>query len=78
MDTSRDYWRDVLTTSGFSAIPRWTVNSVPGFGEHETTISNEVVATLRLLADDLAVPLSSVLLSAHAKVLAALTGEQDV
>ncbi|MCA1676829.1 MAG: hypothetical protein LC799_33190, partial [Actinobacteria bacterium] len=32
----------------------------------------------RRLADELAVPLSSVLLAAHAKVLAALSGEREV
>jgi len=36
------------------------------------------VAALRRLADELAVPLSSVLLTAHAKVLGALSGEREV
>ena len=36
------------------------------------------MAALRRLADELAVPLSSVLLAAHAKVLAALSGEREV
>src|SRR5439155_10446560 len=35
-------------------------------------------AALRRLADELAVPLSSVLLTAHAKVLGALSGEREV
>ena len=38
----------------------------------------DLVAALRRLADELAVPLSSVLLAAHAKVLAALSGEREV
>ena len=33
---------------------------------------------LRRMADELGVPLSSVLLAAHAKVLAALSGEREV
>src|SRR5438552_2724823 len=36
------------------------------------------MAALRRLADELAVPLSSVLLTAHAKVLGALSGEREV
>ena len=37
-----------------------------------------LIATLRRLADELGSPLSSVLLAAHAKVLAALSGEREV
>ena len=36
------------------------------------------MAALRRLADEQALPLSSVLLTAHAKVLAALSGEREV
>ena len=36
------------------------------------------MAALRRLADELALPLGSVLLAAHAKVLAALSGEREV
>src|SRR2546428_11256597 len=37
-----------------------------------------MVAALRRLADELAMPLGSVLLTAHAKVLGALSGEREV
>ena len=74
----REFWRNVLTAGGFTAIPRWTLDPAPGVGEHEATIPDDLVAALRRLADDLAVPLSSVLLAAHAKVLAALSGEREV
>ena len=46
-----------------------------GVAEHEATIPDDLVAALRRRADELAVPLGSVLLAAHAKVLAALSGE---
>jgi len=39
---------------------------------------DELVAAVRRLADELAVPFSSVLLTAHAKVLGALSGEREV
>src|SRR5437773_2133982 len=64
--------------TGFTAVPRWTLNPVPGAGEHKTAIPAELVAALRQLAKELDVPLSSVLLTAHAKVLGTLSGEREV
>ncbi|HYZ08343.1 MAG TPA: amino acid adenylation domain-containing protein [Pseudonocardiaceae bacterium] len=75
---SREFWRGVLVTGGFTTIPRWTLDPVPGVVEHEAAISDDLVAALRRLADELGVPLRSVLLAAHAKVLAALSGEREV
>src|SRR3989475_1870273 len=77
-ERGREFWRSVLLAGGFTALPRWTLEPVPGVGEHEATIPDEVVAALRRLADELAVPFSSVPLTAHAKVLAALSGEREV
>lgn len=78
VDAGREFWRGVLVAGGFSAIPRWTRDPVPGVVEHEATIPDDLVAALGRLADELAVPLRSVLLAAHAKVLAALSGEREV
>ncbi|WP_455359484.1 non-ribosomal peptide synthetase [Streptomyces sp. SYSU K21746] len=64
--------------SGFTLVPRWTTAPAPGSAEHETAIPDSLVTALRRLADEQGVPLSSVLLAAHAKVLAALCGEQAV
>ena len=77
-EAGREFWRGVLVAGGFTAVPRWTLNPVPGVGGHEATLPDDLVAALRRLADELAVPLSSVLLAAHAKVLAALSGEHEV
>src|SRR5438105_14262086 len=74
----REFWRGVLLAGGFIALPRWTLEPVPGIGEHEARIPDELVAAVRRLADELALPLSSVLLTAHAKVLGALSGEREV
>ncbi|MFB7915976.1 amino acid adenylation domain-containing protein [Streptomyces sp. NPDC056061] len=76
--TDREFWRDVLVAGGSTEIPRWTLNPVKGVGEHETPVPDDVVAALGRLAEDLTVPLDSVLLAAHAKVLAALSGEHEV
>jgi hypothetical protein len=70
-ETSREFWRGVLAAGGFTAIPRWTLDPVAGVGEHEAPIPDDHAAALSRLADELAVPLQSVLLAAHAKVLAA-------
>src|SRR3989475_9478502 len=77
-ERGREFWRGVLLAGGFTALPRWTLEPVPGVGEHEATIPDELVAALRRLADELEAPLSSVLLTAHAKVLGALSGEREV
>ncbi|MFE9966125.1 amino acid adenylation domain-containing protein [Streptomyces sp. NPDC005525] len=78
VQADREFWRTVLLAGGFTAVPRWTLDPVTGVGEHEVAIPDDVVAALGQLADDLAVPLDSVLLAAHAKVLAALSGEREV
>src|SRR2546429_1576732 len=76
-EQGREFRRGVLLAGGFIALPRWTLEPVPGVGEHEARIPDELVAAVRRLADELAVPLSSVLLTAHAKVLGALSGERE-
>jgi amino acid adenylation domain-containing protein len=75
---AREFWRGVLQASGRTAIPRWTSRPVPGTASCAAAIPADLAATLRGLAAELTVPLSSVVLAAHAKVLAALTGEQQV
>ncbi|MEU9253729.1 amino acid adenylation domain-containing protein [Streptomyces sp. NPDC048270] len=77
--TSREFWHGVLAAgSGFAPLPRWTRVPVAGVAEYEAPVPAGQAAALRRLADDLAVPLDRVLLAAHAKVLAALSGERDV
>jgi len=77
-ERGREFWRGVLLAGGFTALPRWTLDPVAGVGEHEVRIPDELVAALHRLSNELAVPLSSVLLTAHAKVLGALSGEREV
>jgi amino acid adenylation domain-containing protein len=77
-ERGREFWRRTLLAGAFTALPRWSLTPVAGVSEHDMRIPDELVAALRRLADDMAVPLSTVLLTAHAKVLAALSGECDV
>ena len=74
----REFWRGVLLNGGFTAIPRWSVDPATGTAEHEAKIPDDLIATLRRLAAELEITATSVLLAAHAKVLAALSGERDV
>ncbi len=77
--TSREFWHGVLAAgSGFTPLPRWTRVPVAGVAAYETPVPAGQATALRRLAEDLAVPLDCVLLTAHAKVLAALSGEQEV
>lgn len=85
VDRSREFWRATLLTGTFTAIPRWTreqpspaMGAQAGIGEHEARIPDGLVVALRRLANELTVPLGSVLLTAHAKVLGALSGEREV
>ena len=77
-EADREFWRGVLTGGGFTAIPRWTLDPVPGVAVHEAVVPADLAAALRVRAAEVGVPLSSVLLAAHAKVLAALSGEPEV
>src|SRR5438445_9802041 len=77
-ERGREFWRGTLLAGAFTALPRWTRAPVVGVGENEARIPGELVAALCRLADELAVPLSSMLLTAHAKVLGVLSGEREV
>ncbi|WP_327327973.1 non-ribosomal peptide synthetase [Streptomyces sp. NBC_01210] len=78
MEAGREFWRGVLTVGGFTPAPRWTLNPVNGVGEYKTTVPDDIMTASHRLANELALPLGSVLLAAHAKVLSALSGEQEI
>jgi amino acid adenylation domain-containing protein len=77
-ERGREFWRGMLFAGTFTAVPRWTRERLTGLGQHEVRFPAELVAPLRRLADELALPFSSVLLTAHAKVLSVLSGEREV
>ena len=77
-DVHQAFWRELLLAGGSTVLPRWAADPVPGTAEVEVPLSDATLVALRRLADRLAVPLGSVLLAAHGRVLAALTGEPDV
>lgn len=72
---ARTSWRD---TGGRTSLPRWTCDPVPGVAGCERTLPAAVVTAAHRLAAGLGMPIGTVLLAAHARVLAALSGEDEV
>ncbi|MFJ3824478.1 non-ribosomal peptide synthetase [Streptomyces nodosus] len=78
VQADRAFWSDVLTSGGFTAVPRWARVPSPGVFEYAAPVPDDLAEKVRGLAAELGVPESAVLLAAHAKVLAVLSGERDV
>jgi amino acid adenylation domain-containing protein len=76
--TGRSFWRTMLLQGGSTTIPRWTLEPRQGVAVHECPVPQRLGEALCALAERLAVPLSSVVLGAHAVVLSALSGDRDV
>ncbi len=74
----REYWRNVLLAGGVTGIPRWSDQLGAGVAQLETALDDALVGEVHRLADAAGVGVGVVLLAAHAKVLAALSGERDV
>jgi amino acid adenylation domain-containing protein len=77
-ETNDQYWRGVLLSGGCNTLPRWTRGSKQGVAELELPIPDRLARDLGELADESGASLSSIVLAAHARVLAAQTGEQEV
>ncbi len=68
----REHWRRVLTGGGSTAIPRWTPDPTPGTAVLDMPLPSDAVARCTGPGG------STTLLAAHARVLAALSGESEV
>jgi amino acid adenylation domain-containing protein len=78
VEADREFWHRALTAGGVTAVPRWVREPVPGTLEQEVAVPDDVATSVRALVRRSGLPLSSLLLAAHAKVLAALSGEHEV
>src|SRR5947209_1600658 len=76
--SGREFWSGVLVEGGSTTIPEWTLDPVVGTSDHTQVIPADIVALLSDRAREVGAPLRAVLLAAHAKVLAALSGEREV
>lgn len=70
----REYWTRVLAAGGTTAVGRWVTDPTPGIGVHEAPFPTEVLSALDAQPE----AFGTLLLTAHAVVLAALSGEADV
>lgn len=81
-EEARRYWTDCLAGAAFRELPRWPKQFCASGHEQsrgpEIIIRDEVLNGLRSLAQTAGVPLKSVLLAAHQRVLSFLHGENDV
>ncbi|WP_432184253.1 non-ribosomal peptide synthetase [Streptomyces tendae] len=74
----RDTTRATLPEDVRTTVPRWTKAPRPGTARHDTAVPDDVMAALKGRARELGVPLTAILLAAHAKVLAVLSGAPAV
>jgi amino acid adenylation domain-containing protein len=80
-ETARQHWRRQLEGHALTALPRWPAGDAgpgPRHRELEVPVPDEVSAGLLRLARAAAVPIKSVLLAAHMRVLGLLSGRRDV
>ena len=78
----RKYWTEKLQDCKPLQLPRWKTPAVDVKGARVRKVSvpftSELSDALKQLAHDLEVPVKSVMLAAHLKVLSAITGENDI
>ncbi|WP_445186980.1 non-ribosomal peptide synthetase [Pseudonocardia sp. Cha107L01] len=79
--SGREFWSGVLRAGGCTTIPRWVTEPTAGVAEVAevaVTVPDDVATALSRVAGECAVPRRSMVLAAHAAVLAALCGERRV
>ena len=80
--SSRAFWTETLRDFSPGTLPRWPKDRRAPAHEQvrgpEVKIQDDVLAGLKRLAQDSGVPLKSVLLAAHQRVMAFLYGEMDI
>ncbi len=77
----RRFWQEQLEGSEFIQVPRWKPTPISrerGIGYCEVEISDDLSNALKRLALSAAVPIKNVLLAAHMRALAILSGKTDV
>jgi microcystin synthetase protein McyA len=77
-EETRAYWREQLDGSTTSTLPRWTTEV-----SNETTVlrvpvTPELSDRLKQIAETTAVPIKSVLLAAHLRVMSLLAGQPEL
>jgi len=76
-----DFWKGVLAAGAFVPIAPWVTEPGRGSGQvpaYDVPVPAAVVAAMARVAGEHHVPVSALLLAAHAKVMHALSGERAV
>ncbi|HEX3613561.1 MAG TPA: amino acid adenylation domain-containing protein [Sporichthyaceae bacterium] len=78
IDSATEYWTAALLAGGATALPRWV--STPEQAVHTCTVAipADLAARVTRLAAEVSATVPQVVLAAHTKVLAALSGERSV
>ena len=71
------YWRDALMSGGLTPLPRWTFDSDDAEATVVVALPSGLIDRLDELARQHATTADVLLLAAHARVVASLTGETD-
>jgi amino acid adenylation domain-containing protein len=77
----RRFWLDELHDMTFTSLPRWSWIKNEGAGEsedHDVLLPAELSARLKDLSQRLSVPVKSVLLAAHLRILSVLSNQEDI
>jgi amino acid adenylation domain-containing protein len=80
-DREKQFWLTMLDGAPFTQIPRWQPEKNDEEFTvvfHDVDISKQLSDRLLSLADRLSVPLKSILMAAHLKVLGLVSGDSDV
>ncbi|WP_186093896.1 non-ribosomal peptide synthetase [Burkholderia gladioli] len=79
---TRDFWKAQLSGAPASALPRWSRGprqaEVSRMGRHDVVLPAATVAGLLRMSERTGVPLKTLMLAIHLRVLAHATGSQDL
>jgi amino acid adenylation domain-containing protein len=78
----KEYWNQLLADSTFTEVPRWPLarpdSETFKVIVHPVPLAPGLSAEIKVLAQSLKVPVKSVLLAAHCRVLGMLSGNSDI
>jgi hypothetical protein len=74
----RDFWERAIQGAAPDTLPRWPASPGPAAHNPRFPLPDEIDRGLQALARSVGVPLRSVLLAAHARLLSVLTGQTEV
>ncbi|HEX6291078.1 MAG TPA: amino acid adenylation domain-containing protein [Herpetosiphonaceae bacterium] len=81
-EAARRYWRETLADAPVAALPRWPAEQraepLPPMRAHSVPLETALIADLYQLGRLAEVPIKSVLLAAHLRLLTLITGQPDI